>query len=377
MIDFPLLPEVASKSAWILGGVMYFSIIFLYYKWALARPISPSDYSKKNGFVFLVFIYCVLAIYTGDWSHLQMAVRESVGTEYMSGFGVERVYHYLANILNGNYLLFRIIVWGTGLFFLLQSFKASNLDPYRCLFFLFGIYITAFAYSRSGAAHAIFYCGFVLLYQEKRPDVFPRRIIGLALIIASVFLHRSMLILVAFVPLTMIPFNRKTSVFILLGAFVLALFWRRLFSGAMEFMVNLEEYAFRIENYEELARSQHLSFDLNGLFYLWYKGIIHVPFWVAIVNLYKLINQGEVPLSVQAIFRISIILYVFIIIMLLTYGSASAFYYRYENMLYIANSIMICYLYQNGHILRRKYSMLFWICALSQCKDFIYRIFFI
>lgn len=376
MIDFPIMPDVASKSSWILSGFMYFCILAGYRSWATCPPANPNHYSRKNWFVFLVFIYCLFAFYCGDWAHLQTIVKESVGSEYREGFGVEEIYHYLANILNGNYLIFRSIVWGAGLLCMVEAFKKSKLDPYRCLYFLFGIYITAFAYSRAGVALAFFYCGFVFLFKDREERSVKITLLGLALLITSTFLHRSMLVLVALTPMVLIPIKKKTSLLIFAGVIVLAFMWNSLFSGVMGNLMNSEEYMHRIELYEGMSGSAAFSFDLNGFFFLWYKAIVHLPFWYCIINIYRLVNKGEVPFNIETIFRFSILLYIFAIMMLLMYGSASAFYYRYEGMLYIPISIMANYLFQNNHIKARTYSNVFWICALSQCKDFIYRIIF-
>ena len=200
MIDFPTLSSEGPKWSWILGGSMYFLILALYYKRAFSRYNSFHGYPKEHTFVLFVFIYCLLALYCGDWLHMQTIVKMIVGEEYREGFGVERVYHFLANVLNGNYLLFRSIVWGTGLICMMLSFKKSDLDPYSCLFFLFGIYITSFAYSRAGVALAVFYCGLVFVFRNKHERNNSLLAVGLAMMVASTFLHRSMLPLVVLTP---------------------------------------------------------------------------------------------------------------------------------------------------------------------------------
>ena len=376
MIDFPNMPPVAPKWAWLLSGVMYFAILLIYNKWAFMRHAFSVKYSKKYSLVALVFIFCITAIYCGDWVHMQIIVHDMVNTEYEVGYSIEKIYYLLTNLINGNYLLFRIVVWGGGLYFLMRLFKESHLNPYQCLYFLFCIYITSFSYTRAGAAHAVFFCGLVTLFQNKEYRKVSSLIIGMVFIVASVFLHRSMLPLVLLTPLVFIPLNQRTFMLILLGVWGLSFIWRDLMGSAFAYMNDTDEYAHRIELYENIAGSYAFTFNISGLFFLWYKGIIHIPLWYCMIHLYKRINHDNVPNNIQAVFRISFFLYIFIIMMLLMYGSGSAFYYRYENMLYVPITIMAGYLFQNGYIQRRSYSLLFWFCALSQCKDFIYRILF-
>lgn len=377
MFDFPIMPEVAPKFAWIISGALYFMILAIYYRWAFYRQDITKHYSRVFSLVVLVFLFCLIAIYCGDWVHLQIIVKEIVGTEYIEGKSIEKLYYYLANILNGNYLLFRTIVWGAGLSFMMYAFKQASLDPYRCLFFLFGCYITLFAYSRAGAAHASFFCGLILLFKDRNIRGFQSFFIGIVLLALSFFLHRSMLVLIILAPLAIIPFNRHTFLLVLVGVVVISFIWRGLFEDAMGVLMNSDEYAYRIELYEDIAGGQVFSFDKNGLFFLWYKGIIHIPYWYCSIQIYRRINLGLIPQNIQAVFRFSFFLYIFTIMMLFMYGSASAFYYRYESMLYIPITIMATYLFQKGYIQRNKYTLMFWFCALSQCKDFIYRIFFI
>lgn len=376
MLDFPILNTESPKWTWILSGFMYFSILVLYYKRAFTRPNFICGYPKEKSLVIFVFFYCLLALYCGDWAHLQTLVKMMVGDEYHEGKGLERAYFILANVLNGNYLLFRTIVWGTGLYFLLLSFKKSNLDPYSCLFFLFGIYITAFAYTRAGVALAVFYCGFVYVFKNIHGHNTFSLFLGIALIIASIFLHRSMLPLVVLIPFVFFPINKRTICILLIALIILVFVWQRVFSAMWDYMFSLEEYEHRMDLYENINESRTVAFNLDGFFFLWYKGIVHIPFWFCIMHLYKLINKKVLPFHIQAVFRFSIFLYIFFMIMFVMYGSSSAFYYRYEGMLYIPITIMTGYLFQYGRITRNKYSLLFWICALSMSKDFIYRMIF-
>lgn len=374
MLDFPILLTEGLKWTWILSGFMYFIIVAFYYKRAFTRYNLFRGYPKENALVIFVFVYCVLALYCGDWVHMQTIVKTIVGEEYQEGYGLERVYYILANLLDGNYLLFRTIVWGTGLICMMLSFKKSELDPYSCLFFLFCIYITDFAYTRAGVALAVFYCGFVYVFKNIHGHNTFSLFLGIALIIASIFLHRSMLPLVVLIPFVFFPINKRTICILLIALIILVFVWQRVFSAMWDYMLSSEEYEHRMELYDDLKGSHSLTFNLESFFFLWYKGVVHVPFWFCVIHLFKLINKKSVPFHIQAVFRFTILLYVFFMMMFIMYGSASAFYYRYESMIYIPITIMVGYLFQYGHITRSKYSTLFWICALSMCKDFIYRI---
>ena len=375
------MPDVATKMSWTLSGLLYFFILAFYNRSAMNNyGVTYGYYSasiKNKIFFILVFIYCLCAFYCGDWAHLQTLLKESLGAEYIAGYGIEKVYYYLNEKLNGNYLLFRTVVWGGGLVCLYNSFKFAHLNPSRSLYFLFGIYITAFVYTRAGFALAIFYLGLVLLFQPKEERTVWKLAIAIALIVSSTYFHRSILVLACLSPLTFVPISRKNILVILLGVAVFSFFVERFFDSAWTTLMTSDEYSHRMEVYENIAGGGiSITFDQNGLFLLWYKAIVHLPFWVSIIAVYKRSGFEKIPLVIQAVFRFSIILYAFLLMMLLTYGSASAFYYRYEGMLYIPITILMCFLKENRYISQERFSFIFWLCALSCGKDFIYRMLF-
>ena len=380
MFDFPIMPEVATKMSWTFSGLLYFMILALYNKRAMLCYSAGyglfSENSNNKFFMYLIFIYCLCAFYCGDWAHLQTILKTSLNEDYVAGYGIEKVYILLNEQLNGNYLLFRTIVWGGGLICLYHSFKYAGINPCNSLFFLFGIYITSFAYSRAGCALAIFYLGFVLLFQSKENCTKLRLAIAISLIVASTFFHRSLLVLACLTPIALVPITNKNMPILLIGLFLFSFFASRLYNMVFGTLMASEEYAHRVEVYESIAGSNSITFNLNGLFYLWYKAIVHLPFWICIITLNKRIGIDNIPITIQAVFRFAIILYTFSIMMLFTYGSASAFYYRYEGMLYIPITIMMCFLKENKYIPIKEFRLVFWICAWSCGKDFIYRIVF-
>lgn len=380
MFDFPIMPEAATKMSWTFSGLLYFMILALYNKRAFSFCSAGlglyRESSRNKLFIYLVFIYCLCAFYCGDWAHLQTILKNSLDAEYIAGYGIEQVYCLLNERLHGNYFLFRTVVWGGGLICLYHSLKYAGVNPCNSLFFLFGIYITAFAYSRAGCALAIFYLGFVLLFQPNENRTKLSLAIAISLIVASTFFHRSLLVLACLTPIALVPITKKNIPFLLIAMFVFSFFASRLFNMVFGTLMASEEYAHRLEMYESIAGSNSITFNLSGLFNLWYKAIVHLPFWVCISTLYKRIGIDDIPITIQAVFRFAIILYAFSIMMLFTYGSASAFYYRYEGMLYIPITIMMCFLKENKYISLKDFRLIFWFCAWSCGKDFVYRIMF-
>lgn len=376
MIDFPIMPEHTTKFMWVLGAFMYFVIFVVFYIPGTSNRQTNTSALQKYTFVALFFIFVLCAFYCGDWVHYQAIVKGYSGEEYVEGYGLERIYYYIISLVNQNYLLFRLIVWGTGLICLLQCFKQYDVDPYKCLFFLFAVYFTAYAYTRAAVAMSVYYMGYSLVFQNKNKRKNISIILGVLLILASVSLHRSLLVLVALTPFVVIPIRKRTFPLLCMAMFVVLLLFDTIFESAIGTLLEADEYSHRLELYEGLSGEASLSFSLSGFFFLWYKAIVHVPFWYAIAYIYKYQEISIIPNNIQYIFRFSILLYAFFMMMLFKYGSMSVFYYRYEGMLYIPICIMIGYLYQYKIMPERQYKFLFWFCSLSFIKDFIWRVLF-
>lgn len=372
MIDFPILDHNPTLAMWTICGLLYFFTLFLFYKNAIYDiNYSYTTRGRKRFFVFLVFIYSLCAFYTGDWMHLQAMVKGTVGNEIITGFGLEQIYQLIINFVKGNYLYFRVIVWGLGLFCLFNTFNICGVDAHRALLFFFGIYITSFVYARVGVALSIYFLGMVLFYKGKEDKKILYTILGVLIIFASMFFHRSLLLLVILAPLTLFPINKKTFPILIVGILCIFILQDSLLEYALTDIMSNDEYTERIEMYGFSYRSKNVGFNMDGLFFLWRKAIVHVPFWICIVKLYKRINSEYVPHTVQALFRFSILLYTLVIVFLGTYGSGSPYYYRYEGMLYIPITIMSTYLFQNEGMTLKTYKTMFWLGALCMSKDFL------
>lgn len=373
MIDFPVLYEGDIPHwVWTTSGLSYFLIFVLYYKHVVYNALwsKTHAFAKKSLFV-LIFIFSVCAIYTGDFSHYQLTVKTEVGIDHL-----EEVYHWIIRFVNHNYLAFRILLWGGGIALLFLSFKKFKIDPYRSLFYLFASYITFYSYTRAGVAQAVYFCGFSLLF-KKGNNSQVTRLLGLLLLVSSYFFHKSILVLIIFSPLCFLPINKKTLPVYLLSLIIVFVLANRLVTNVLETFAEFEAFSESIETYTKNVGKYNMGSGFVSIItYYWGQAIFHVPFWLCAISFFKYQGKRKIPNNILALFRLSFALYGFVIIMLISFGSISAFYYRFERMLIIPITVMANYLYQEKIFSRRRYSSFVLLGALLILEDFFYRIFF-
>lgn len=124
----------------------------------------------------------------------------------------EKVYYAIINIVHNDYFLFRLVVWGGALLLYWLTAKRLGLDKSTFAFYLGICIVPLTAVSRVCLAYAIGFWGFSLLVKpitRKGSNTFSF-ILGAALIIASVLFHRSAILLLVILPLSLINFNKRT-----------------------------------------------------------------------------------------------------------------------------------------------------------------------
>lgn len=129
----------------VIISIFIWLIAFLNYKSAYRKP-----HNKKDNYVFFLIIVCVFSTFaytTGDFAHYH-ELYESIYLGAPS-YDLEEIYCVLLNILPHNYYLWRFVIWGASLIFLILTYKRIQ-SPVRssCLFFVL-ILISGFSNLRN------------------------------------------------------------------------------------------------------------------------------------------------------------------------------------------------------------------------------------
>lgn len=373
MIDFPLFYEkgiVIPHWAWEVCGFAYFLIFILYYRRVVYNVLwAETEYPSKVFLFLLIMTFCVCEICTGDFIGTQETVKTYHGIDHL-----EVIYPTIIEFVHNNYLAFRLLLWGGGVFLMTQSFKNFGIDPYRSLFYLFASYVTYYSYTRAGVAMTVFFYGFSLFFYKERKNIF-LTLIGVTLILLSFFFHRSMVLLILITPLCLLPFYKKFVPLYLFAVIIVFVMANYLLQQIFSIVMKVEDLSEQAEIYQLRDGTQFVGTLLSRIVFLWQKMVFHIPFWITMIALYNKRRLVHIPVNILTLSKLLAILYVFFMLMLFVYGSDSPFYYRYEGMMYIPLTIMVNYLYKVRALSRKTYSRLLLLGALCLCWNFFYRSF--
>lgn len=372
MYDFPLFPHTATLGSWVYQGVLFAIIFFSFKKTCLYSYATKRDIETKFFLPLLLIIYIITAFTDGDFSHYQMMVKDYGGP---GSTGLERVYEYVIELTNQNYLLFRTVVFGTMVLLLLKMFNNYQIDKFSSIYFLFAVYIGTLAYSRASVGMTFFFLGLSFLYSDK-PRVI-KIILGALLVVASYFFHRSCIILIPLALLGLLPINKQTIPIILVTIFLLFSVLKGL---ASDLIVNImssenEELAQKAEIYASESSGHFSGNIIAWIMHIWDFGVYYVLFFF---DAYYILNhRGKISKSILSVFNVTFGILLFAVLIYFFDMTSAAMYYRYLFMLMLPTTIMSTYLYQKRIMPLKKFQFLFWFGCLPTIENILYHVYYL
>ena len=206
------MDELAFYSSW---GI-YIVLIFICYCWHLNNT---NNKPCLNGLLCAFVLLGTFAYITADYPSYMEFVHEAVHYKEYLFTHIEPFYIRLANVLDGDYLLFRFIIMSCTFILLCQLYKRLKAYNISVLFFYSVFCLHTNISGRQAFANLLFLLGAWFLYLAKfrvYKYVFP-----MILIIASLFLHKSNIL---FVPLLLMFHFKVRKKMMFLVAIGLAIF---------------------------------------------------------------------------------------------------------------------------------------------------------
>ena len=163
----------------------FISIPVVYYLFRYKRFVVR----KRNSFLIwlLLLVFCLEARYSGDWIHYKEIV-ENRYSGYWEWSNLEFIYEDIIYIVNGNYIAFRTLIWGSSLFFLYKLFRRLKIHNTLTLsvFTIHALY--AFAYPRVSLGLSCFFWGYTyLIIKNDKENIFVNVLKAFSLIVFSFF----------------------------------------------------------------------------------------------------------------------------------------------------------------------------------------------
>lgn len=210
MIDIG--PIAYSKDLYLLISVFYTITILLFWK-ANVKYFDKAP-TRQPFLILFVLIHLLFAFDGGDYYHYN----DYLLSKDMDN--MERVYTYIAELANYNYLLFRLIIWGSALFLFRQTSKRFGINADKAVFILYLMFISLFSYARASLAMAVYFYGISFLCIPLKRNKVLSLLLGVGIVLLSIVFHKSMLFTALVSIMVFVPINRRGLIlFLILFAF--------------------------------------------------------------------------------------------------------------------------------------------------------------
>lgn len=319
--------------------------------------IGKKDKTLTNVMFCLLLFMCVIYNNNGDYySYLNWFIH-GYGETAATDEWIEPIYYWIKSVLPPYFILFRLVVWGTGIFVYKKLCEKLGVNLLLA-YILFGIFYTfAYSYARASLGIVISCYAFVLLInKETKSKVFYIKV--LLLFVLATFLHKSCLSLIFILLISLLLKFNKTTLVIMAVAFIPLSTVLNANLGIIGTYVGLSEM--QSERYfssdvDILDRSSEITLYIPILILL----------GVSVIKLYN--NRNKIPKEIQRIVMATIaIMYIASLLTTLSITFVQTISIRFYLMAFVFGIICCTYTIQNLKINR------FFLVAIFSYHAIIY-----
>lgn len=341
---------------------------------ALIRKEKVSRLRLRSS-IFLIVLFCVLALWSGDWYHYQEIYHKL--NEYANWTShMEAVYDFLMRYISPNYLIFRLLVWGTAVGLLYLTIKKLGLCQ-SFVWAIFGLgFLPYFSYARVSIVPAMIILGAACVMIPNLQQNKLSFVCGLMLIFLSVFFHKSAFFGVAIMLFCfVVPQTNKNSWFYFLIGFVIASFaLRYLFQYALsiDFSEDSALTSFAEKARESVSVSYYGSRSIGPLVV---KMSEHIPYFLTAFLAFKIQNEYQAPKSIMTIIKFEFYIVLFSMLFLMDLGtSTNLLYGRFLRFSILPGTVTLAYAYQYG-LFKRYTKFVIWLSVCCSFYQIIYEMY--
>ena len=355
----------------VFNALMFCLIVLLYWKSCISKFNAPLSKYASISLLLLFLIYSITPTYTGDfWGYKPLVENfdPKLGTWHL-----EEVYQGLLRLIGPNYLLFRVVVWGTAEFLFILTCLRFRLNPYKALLLLFCLFVTKFVYARVSLAMAVYFLGVSFFCYPIKNKKAISIIIGIFIIVLSLFFHRSMIVVLLLTPIICIPLSKNGVALIILILPLLTFLLRNLLIEYSYLFVEEERVSDMVtysstKDFGEYAMKTNLLFWWNCLPF--FTTFFVISKYVISNKIKSVLNKSSVLLY-RLVFGITIFSYCCYFIR----PENPTLFYRYLYMTMIPLVIILAELRKNKIIKQKTFVILAIIGLTPELATFFYRVF--
>ena len=367
MIDFSWTSLTLSAAIYCL---LAYTIFIIMYKRKYTLPLKITAPTDKWLYLYALILVVTICI-DDDWYHYQQMMEDYDFVNRYLNHG-EVVYSYIAEFVNRNYLLFRIVVWGSALYICKIIFQRCRINVNAAIFFIIAVFLLRFNYARATLAMAIYFLGLSFLIYPIENKKFLSIVMALLLIGCSFFFHSSIAILIALTFLIYVPINKYIIIFIsaglpLLGYYLTDYINAFVLSGMVEDEYLSQKMVGYVEQVADRANIFGIVADFIGY------GVFFCAFISSFISIFK--HKKLIDGEIWRLFKLTFFLLIVASSILFTSLASQVFFYRFLFMSFIPLTVIFVYLYENKYLSRQLFLLVFYWGILSNGYRFLYMLY--
>lgn len=218
MFDYPVL-EKATPMMILWCILLYIIFERIWCSEYINNNISLYKNKVFSSIYFWLLLFALTCFCNGDFYHMIEGIQSFDSSSKISkDLALEVSYQWLAFFLGGNYLLWRMVVWGAAISIIGYTAKRLGIQPQITHYLVFTLYLIEYSYARSTLAQSIYFLGLSYLISPNiKLGRIANWIIAIVFMSISINFHRSMYILIAITPIIIAPrMSGKKNIFLYL-----------------------------------------------------------------------------------------------------------------------------------------------------------------
>lgn len=225
-------------------ALLNIAFILAYQRVTLYKREKINGYAMGNRdvqrYYFLFFIFLMYSLFTffgGDKKSYQEMVIESGMYGFKALINMENIYVWLGILVKGDFLLWKLIVYGGSLLLTHLSLKRLGVDNIISLLFFSGMCLLSYGATRAILAYAVYIFGLSFVREKNKLKI----LVGWVIVVSSYFFHNSMIPIIAMTPLIYFNLTKKRVIVLLLIFPIVQMVFNVLISGAFEHVFSFAE----------------------------------------------------------------------------------------------------------------------------------------
>lgn len=367
MIDFRLNIG-AETQLWHILLFLFFYLICFFSNRKYIDNSYKSNQSWSNFILFFSVVFLsIVALNRGDFYHYADAVQNQKSFHESS---MEVFFDNLATFVGGNYLLWRLVVWGGALLLMLLTIKRLGIEKNFAFFVFFILYINIFNYSRASLAMSVYFLGLSLIIKNDNVKLLSF-VIGCFLIWSCQFFHKSASVLVFCTIFAFVPLNKRTIPVLLILTLLLMNYGYDYFVKTMQDREAMDETAYRFIYYSD--SSSRFADGLASVINQFLKyGTFYIPFIILTRAIY--FSGNKFDRIIKRLYGVTFAIVLVATVFAFT-AATNVYFYRVLYMSFAPICYLIVSVYSTGGLSNKQLKTCVFLGLTSIVFDSLYNIY--